>query len=294
MRIRAEVDVVNRNLISHGMKGTGKKVKSVLAIGRKDLSDKSSEIILLVSNSNNKTGTKYHIKNNVDQIFVKMVSEGKCTLRLKEPPHDLCLKCENVNMLKGFLMIVKKVMDGKDSEKIMLSTIQPVSSKDIEGPKKKLTILKRSDYPLTGFPPTLQQLQVSEVRLARVDKRIFKLKSLTKLSLSDNEISSLPEDWDPLPCLSDLDLSGNQLEKIPRQFCFGGLSKSLKSLNLSRNKISFLPNFFCNLKQLIVLDLSKNNMKCLPPSLGKLTNMKHFLASDNDLTNLPGSFSRLR
>ena len=294
MRLRAEVDVVNRTLISRGLKGTGRKANSILAVGRKDLKDKTSEIILLVSSASNKTGTRYHIKDNIEHIFVRMVSEGKCTLRFKDPPHDLCLKCENVSLLKGFLMIVKKTMDGKESGDMTLSAIQPVSSKDIEGPKKKLTILKRSDYPLGGFPPTLHQLQVSGVRLAKVDKRIFKLKNLTTLSLSDNEISSLPDNWDSVPCLSDLDLSGNLLENIPRQFCFGGLTKSLKSLNLSRNKITFLPNFLCNLKQLIVLEVSQNHMKCLPPSLGKLTNMKHFLASDNDLTNLPGSFSRLR
>ena len=294
MRIRVEVDVVNRSLASRGMKSNSKKAKSVLAIGRKSLSDTNSEIVLLLSNNSNKSGTKYHIKNNIDNIFVRMVSEGKCTIRFREPPHDLCIKCDEVSMLKGFLMIVKKTMDGKLSDDMRLSAIQPVSSKDIEGPKKKLTILKRSDYPLQGFPHTLQQLQVSEVRLAKADKRILRLGNLTCLSLSDNEISTLPDNWESMGSLADLNLSGNQLENLPRQFCVGNLAKSLKSLNLSRNKIILLPNFLCNLKQLITLDLSKNNMKCLPPSLGKLTNMRHFLASDNNLTNLPGSFSRLR
>ena len=294
MRIRAEVDVINRDLACQGIKLKGKKMKSVLAVGRKELTDKASEICMVMTNNSNMSGVKYHIKNNVETIFTRMVSEGKCTVRFKQPRHDLCIKCEDVVLLKSFLLTIKKVMDGKDSEGLTLSALQPVTSKQLKGPETKLTILKRSDYPSKGFPPSLQQLEVSGVRLARVDSRILKLRNLSKLSLADNEISKLPDNWELVGGLSELNLSGNLLEKIPREFCVGSLAKSLKSLNLSGNKIIFLPNFFCNLLQLISLDVSKNNIKCLPPSLGKLTSLKHFKANDNNLTNLPGSFSRLR
>ena len=294
MRIRAEVDTINRDLACQGIKLKGKKMKSVLAVGRKVLTDKSSEISMVITNNSNKSGVHYHIKNNVETIFTRMVQEGKCTIRLKQPRHDLCIKCEDVVQLKSFLMVIKKVMDGKDSEGLTLSAIQPVTSKQLKGPETKLTILKRSDYPTKGFPPSLEQLEVSGVRLAKVDPRMLKLKNLRKLCLADNEISKLPDNWELVKGLSDLNLSGNQLETIPRQFCVGNLANSLKSLNLSGNKITFLPNFFCNLHQLISLDVSKNEIKCLPPSLGKLTSLKHFKANDNNLTILPGSFSRLR
>ena len=286
--------MINRDLACQGIKLKGKKMKSVLAVGRKQLTDKDSEICMVMTNNSNKSGVQYHIKNNVETIFTRMVSEGKCTVRFKQPRHDLCIKCEDVVPLKSFLLIIKKVMDGKDSEGLTLSALQPVTSKQLKGPETKLTILKRSDYPSKGFPPSLQQLEVSGVRLARVDGRILKLRNLSKLSLADNEISKLPDNWELVEGLSELNLSGNLLEKIPREFCVGSLAKSLKSLNLSGNKIIFLPNFFCNLVQLISLDVSKNNIKCLPPSLGKLTRLKHFTANDNNLTNLPGSFSRLR
>ena len=294
MRIRAEVDIINRDLACQGIKLKGKKMKSVLAIGRKQLTDKASEISMVITNNSNKSGVQYHIKNNVETIFTRMVSEGKCTVRFRQPRHDLCIKCEDVVQLKSFLLIIKKVMDGKDSEGLTLSALQPVTSKQLKGPETKLTILKRSDYPIGGFPSSLEQLEVSGVRLAKVDARMLKLRNLSKLCLADNEISKLPDNWGLVEALSELNLSGNQLETIPRQFCVGTLAKSLKSLNLSGNKIVFLPNFFCNLHQLISLDLSKNNIKCLPPSLGKLTRLKHFTANDNNLTNLPGSFSRLR
>ena len=294
MRIHAEVDVVNRNLATQGIKGKGKKVKSHLAIGRKPLSDGNSEVFLMLSNNTNKQGVKYVIKNNVSTMFTKMINEGKSTVRFTDPPHDLCIKCEDKLQLKSFLMVIKKVMDGKEIQNLTLSALQPVSTKQIEGPKKKLVVLKRGDYPTAGFPPTLSHLQVSGVRLARVDARILKLRNLVKLDLSGNEMTSLPDNWELLDLLSDLDLSDNQLEKLPRQFCVGNLSKSLKQLNLSGNKITLLPNYFCNLRQLITLNVNKNQMKCLPPSVGKMTNLKHFQASDNSMTSLPGSFSRLR
>ena len=294
MRIHAEVDVVNRQLATHGLKKNGKKLKSHLAIGKKPLAEGNSEVFLMLSNNSNKQGVKYLIKNNIETMFTKMINEGKSTIRFKDPPHDLCIKCDDKLQLKSFLMIVKKVMDGKGAENLTLSALQPVSTKQLEGPKKKLSVLKRGDYPRDGFPGTLQHLQVSGVRLARVDNRMMKLRNLVKLDLSGNEITSLPDNWDLLDLLSDLDLSDNQLEKLPRHFCVGSLATSLKQLNLSANKLVLLPNYFCNLKQLISINLNKNNLKALPPSIGKLSNLKHLQAADNHIQVLPGSFSRLR
>lgn len=294
MRIHAEVDVVNRQLANHGMKGKGKKVKTHLAIGRKPLADGDSEVFMMLSNNSNKQGVKYIIKNNVSNFFTKMINEGKSTIRFQDPPHDICIKSDDILQLKSFLMVVKKVMDGKDCGKLTLSALQPVSTKQIEGPKKKLTVLKRGDYPSQGFPQTLQQLQVSGIRLARVDNRMLKLRNLVKLDLSGNEITQVPDNFDLLDHLSDLNLSANQIEKIPRGFCVGTLAKSLKLLNLSENKIVLLPNYICNLTQLVTLDLNKNQLKLLPPSMGKFTNLKHLQASENNLKILPGSFSRLR
>jgi len=294
MRIHAEVDVVNRQLANHGMKGKGKKVKTHLAIGRKPLADGESEVFLMLSNNSNKQGIKYLIKNNVGNIFTKMINEGKSTIRFIEPAHDICIKADDVLQLKSFLMVIKKVMDGKDCGKLTLSALQPVSTKQIEGPKKKLTVLKRGDYPSQGFPTTLQQLQISGIRLAKVDGRILKLRNLVKLDLSGNEITNIPENFDLLDNLSDLNLSGNQIEKIPRGFCVGSLSKSLKLINLSENKIVMIPNYFCNLRQLVTLNLDRNQLKLLPPSMSKFSNLKHFMASGNNLKILPGSFSHLR
>jgi len=294
MRLHAEVEAVNRLLANHNMKSKGKKAKSHLAIGRKPLAEGESEVFLMVSSNANKQGVKYLIKDNVGNMFTKMVNEGKSTIRFNDPPHDLCIKCDDVLQLKTFLMALKKVIDGKGLDKLTLSALQPVSTKQIEGPKKKLVVLKRGDYPTSGFPTTLQSLTVSGLRLARVDSRMLKLRGLVSLDLSNNEITSLPDGLGDLAGLRELNLGGNQLTSLPRSLCTGSLSSSLKLLNVTENKIVLLPNYSCYLRQLVTLDVSKNQLKLLPPSLGKLVNLKHLHASGNNLRVLPGSFSSLR
>ena len=51
-------------------------------------------------------------------------------------------------------------MDGKDLSKLPLSALQPATLSQIDGPKKRLTVSKRGDYPSKGFPDTLERLQV--------------------------------------------------------------------------------------------------------------------------------------
>ena len=51
-------------------------------------------------------------------------------------------------------------MDSKDLGKLPLSALQPASTSQIDGPKKRLVVVKRGDYPSKGFPHTLEQLQV--------------------------------------------------------------------------------------------------------------------------------------
>ena len=135
---------------------------------------------------------------------------------------------------------------------------------------------------------------VAGLRLARLDTRILKLRELTRLDLSNNDISSLPDNWDLLTGLAELNLNSNRLTTLPRAFCVGSLARSLRQLDLGSNKIVFLPNYVCNLRQLVCLKLDTNQLKLLPPSLGKLSSLKQLSAAGNHLQLLPGSVSRLR
>lgn len=83
----------------------------------------------------------------------------------------------DANSLKNFLSAARLADRGSDTSSLPLSTLTPVRAKDIEQPKKKLTIVSKKDYPLTSsFPYSLEQLQVSYCKLSRVDMRMLSLK----------------------------------------------------------------------------------------------------------------------
>lgn len=83
----------------------------------------------------------------------------------------------DASSLKNFLSAARLADRGSDSSSLPLSTLTPVRAKDVEQPKKKLTIVSKKDYPLTSsFPYSLEQLQVSYCKLSRVDMRMLSLK----------------------------------------------------------------------------------------------------------------------
>ena len=79
----------------------------------------------MLSNLSNKAGVKYPIKDNVTNLFTRMIGEGKATIRYQkciqkfayletltvtrfiEPAHDLCIQCQDVVQLKSFLILVE-------------------------------------------------------------------------------------------------------------------------------------------------------------------------------------------
>lgn len=94
------------------------------------------------------------------------------------PPVTLFINLQaDANSLKNFLSAARLADRGSDTSSLPLSTLTPVRARDVEQPKKKLTIVSKKDYPLTSnFPYSLEQLQVSYCKLSRVDMRMLSLK----------------------------------------------------------------------------------------------------------------------
>ena len=153
-------------------------------------------------------------------------------------------------------------------------------------------IKSRGDYPIKGFPESLETVHAVGISLNRIDTRILQLKHIQNLDLSNNGIKSLPD------CMSntrlvELKLSGNTISNFPEVMCCGELSRSLRLLDLARNQLIFLPHNFSSFKSLVQLRLDCNKLQMLPRTFGKLTSLKFFSASNNKLVVLPPSFPRL-
>ncbi|KAH0620203.1 hypothetical protein JD844_020248 [Phrynosoma platyrhinos] len=200
----------------------------------------------------------------------------------------------NVSQLKTFLSAVKLAHRGTNEETLPLSALVPAKASEVEKPKTKMTITSKKDYPLTrNFPYSLEHLQASYCKLARVDMRMLCLKSLRKLDLSHNRIKKLPATIGDLVCLQELNLQDNHLESFNVALCNSTLQKSLRSLDLSQNKIRALPAQFCQLRELIHLKLDDNHLIRLPFKIGQLSQLRFLSVARNKLPFLPSEFAKL-
>lgn len=190
MKLQCQVEVINRVHCSLNIRSSGKYLKSTLALGKEPKNDK--EYFILHFSSVNKNGTKYKLKS-IKQVFVKCLNEGKATIRFAEPPHDLCIKSE-VIQLKSFMRLLKSCVTGdtKDLKLSNLSTIG-VTAKDIV--PTKLTIHERSEFPARGLPRTLECLYIVGLKLCNFRRDILLLNNLAILDLSNNEIEKIPAEF---------------------------------------------------------------------------------------------------
>ncbi|XP_028677686.2 leucine-rich repeat protein 1 [Erpetoichthys calabaricus] len=295
MRLQCDVEVVNRMLPTFGMRNRGKGSRAVLSIGKHvDKTTKINNIYLMICTLKDKVGSKYKLKENVEQFFTRFVDEGKATVRLKEPAVDVCLSKADAANLKNFLSAARLAHRGSDIDTLTLSSLTPAKARDVEKPKRKLTITSKKDYPLTcSFPYSLEQLQVSYCKLSRVDMRMLTLRKLRKLDLSNNHIKKLPVTIGDLCCLNELILHNNHLESFNVALCNSTLQKSLQCLDLSQNKLQALPIQFCQLQELVHLKLDDNELIRLPFKIGQLHKLRFLSAARNQLPYLPSDFRRL-
>ena len=157
MEINCKVNVINRLLPSAGQSGPKRLVWANITLSETN----SAFIDLNLATSRNKSGSKYRVTNNIEQIFGKFVSQGKLTLRFKQPPHDLCLNGEAKQMEK--ILAILKGGDGHLKKGTLCAVLSNTSAKVVI-PKTKLNVLSRSDYPVTtSFPDTLTCLKVKDV-----------------------------------------------------------------------------------------------------------------------------------
>ncbi|KAJ0062769.1 hypothetical protein NL108_004393, partial [Boleophthalmus pectinirostris] len=234
------------------------------------------------------------LKDNIEKFFTWFVEEGKATVRLKEPTVDICLSKADPNSLKNFLSAARLADRGSETSSLPLSTLTPVRARDVEQPKKKLSILSKKDYPLTSnFPYSLEQLQVSWCKLTRIDMRMLSLKALRVLDLSSNHIKKLPATIGDLSCLSQLNLRNNHLESFSEALCLSTLQKTLQSLDLSHNRLRSLPPAFCQLRELVTVKVDDNQLVCLPFHIGRLSKLRFLSAAHNQLSVLPMDFRKL-
>ncbi|XP_043275954.1 leucine-rich repeat protein 1 [Venturia canescens] len=293
MKLMCNVEVHCRLLTTINIRSRKKGQRGCLTIARPTV--KNNELVLFLQTMTNKLGTKYKIDDNIEKIFTKFVNDGKATIRLKEPPHDLIIQSDVVQ-LKSFLHVLKLGLLKKlDPAVLSVSNMNP---KTFTTQKTKVVITKKADYPvLEGFPRTTEILHLAKLERKSFDRQILRLQSLKILDLSENQLSSLPNELGTLPNLTELHLASNRLkfDLSSKSTWLDGtnIRKNLKLLDISSNEISHLPSQIGRLRSLVTLKMTDNLLRTLPQSMGNLMSLKFLNVKRNLLDCLPGSMLNL-
>jgi len=266
--MRLNCCLVTQDLNAGNQSKSAKPTKAVLSIGFHGPKENSVPLLLAVT-TNEKVGQKYKVRDNVENIFGKFASQGKCTIRLKEPKKDLMISEADATQLKTFLQVVCSIL--KTGTAPELAVLKPVEKHEVEPKKTRMVIRNRNDYPLNkSFPNTLKVLILeSACQLKRIDSRIFQLSNLSILSLCNQQLSVIPATIFGLN-LNELLLSGNKLENFPEwtQYSSRKLFVSLKKLDISGNKFRKFPESILNMRNLYHLNVSNNQLETLPNFCG--------------------------
>lgn len=147
---------------------------------------------------------------------------------------------------------------------------------------------------------TLSQLNAGELngisRLAlREDLKIFPqailslADTLEVLDLSDNQLSSLPDELAQLHKLKIIFVSNNNFTELPSVL---GQCENLEMIGFKSNQINHVPEDALPV-QLRWLILTDNKITSLPESLGERPRLQKLALAGNRLTHLPSSFANL-
>ncbi|KAK7501988.1 hypothetical protein BaRGS_00006740 [Batillaria attramentaria] len=152
--------------------------------------------------------------------------------------------------------------------------------------------MRNTQRTLSNFPTgldtltNLQDVDLSCNALPRVPEALYKLESLKRLNLSDNEITELSLMIDVWVNLETLNLSRNKLTALPVSI---HKLTSLRKLYLNCNQLDFegIPPNIGKLHDLEIFSAAKNNLEMIPEGLCRCGKLKKLILNSNRLITLP-------
>ncbi|RWA06496.1 hypothetical protein EKO27_g8608 [Xylaria grammica] len=197
-------------------------------------------------------------------------------------PHDLGLgraaKFNHVNLSGRNLITIPITLYSKTNEIISLNLSRNLS---LDLPRDFIQAC-----------PSLRDIKYASNEARKLPISISRATRLTLLDVSNNRLEEVEHaDLARLTGILRLTLANNRLKSLPQDF---GSFKSLRVLNLSSNFLDRFPVTLCTLESLVNLDVSFNAVASLPEEIGNLRSLEKFVMTNNRLAgSLPSTFSRL-
>ena len=139
--------------------------------------------------------------------------------------------------------------------------------------------------------PNISKLDLSNQNLTQIPSEIFALKNLKSINLSNNNISTIPPDIVNLKRLEKLDVSNNKISNFYAKIC--RLPK-LQVLNLNNNSIKTIPKQIKYLSELRVFSIANNKLTFLPNEVGDLKKIRKINISKNLFEFFPETLFELK
>ncbi|KAI1259273.1 protein phosphatase 2C [Xylariaceae sp. FL1019] len=140
--------------------------------------------------------------------------------------------------------------------------------------------------------PQLRDIKYANIEARKLPISISRATKLTLLDVSNNRLEEIEHaDLTRLTGLLRLTLANNRLMRLPQDF---GAFKSLRVLNLSSNYLDKFPLTLCKLESLVDLDISFNSIGSVPDEIGSLKCLEKFVITNNRLAGVfPASTRQL-
>ncbi len=159
---------------------------------------------------------------------------------------------------------------------VIMSTAQVRSPEDLQNEKIYTSIEEALSEPENVFRFKLRKCK----KYDSIPEEIFQLYNLQELNISGLKIKKLNGNISKLARLQFLNVSNNKLKYLPESL---GQLKELKSLIINRNKIETLPITIANLYKLTLIDAWDNPLYTLPKEIEQISNNLRVL----DLRQIP-------
>ena len=142
---------------------------------------------------------------------------------------------------------------------------------------------------LYSLVDTLEVLDLTDNNLSSLPNDFDRFKKLKRLFLSNNQFNHVPKIFAKLPMLSMIGMRNNKIKIFEEN----SLPLSTRWLILTDNELESLPEFIGDLKLLQKFMLSGNKLNFLPNSISKCTNLELLRIAANNLASFPISLLSL-
>ncbi|KAJ5071830.1 leucine-rich repeat-containing protein [Anaeramoeba ignava] len=235
--------------------------------------------------------TKLLVENNIE---IDLKNDHETNLK-----NNIEFNLKNDLVIKIIDSIIKKCLFGKfsgnanienqsndsfiDDSFILANFKQNDKKLSLNG--NNLTKIDKIDFSKIPFNMNIQNVKIKNFpHILHIESNILKFANITSLSLTNCEVSKIPEFLCKLTNLSSLNLSHNPIIYISSHI--KNLSK-LEFINLSHCRISRIDSTIFSLFQLKILDLSNNFLSKIPKFMAQLSNLELLDLSHNQIRKFP-------